>query len=728
MEERAATRGPCWFVGPMYAKGVEQSARFVQEGVWQYLYEEKYHEKYREAILSIRAGDRIALKIPGVRKQGLPFDNRGKDVAFMTIPAIGTVTENLGDGRNLKVAWQTLNPPREWYFHTHLRTVWRVMPSSWHAQNLIAFAFEGKAQDMDRFRNAPYWRDRFGDKEARFQWTRFYETFADKLLEFRNRRDELLDGIRAVAESNPDLPTSALTDHLPDGAIVPLADICPFTVMGLFNRRIKTEHRQTIAGELGAFLGVEEAIPEGFEGIPVLNNLKSWFFAVADSRKPDDIDILWEIFAQGLALAGTENESVRQSFVEAYDRALAVKGVKWNLGIGLYWIRPWTFPPLDGKTRAYIENKLHIPIGTHGPGKISSGSDYLKLLGDLNTRFEEENYPVHSPPELSLSAWLSKEEPAADPDGEESSPPDIPAEPVLPYYTVEDIMAEGCFLDQESLLDMLDRLRNKKNLILQGPPGTGKTWLAKRLAFALMEHRDESRLLAVQFHPNLSYEDFIRGWRPSGEGKLTLADGPFMEMVTAAAQDPQQVYVVVIEEINRGNPAQIFGEMLTLLEADKRTPDEALALSAKRTPDERVFIPDNLHLIGTMNIADRSLALVDLALRRRFAFVELEPVFGTPWRSWVAKTNGIDEAVLAIIEERLTDLNQSIAEDAGLGPQFRIGHSYVTPPAGGKIEDGWDWFRRIVETEIGPLLDEYWYDAPEKARDAKKRLLKEWSC
>ncbi len=241
-----------------------------------------------------------------------------------------------------------------------------------------------------------------------------------------------------------------------------------------------------------------------------------------------------------------------------------------------------------------------------------------------------------------------------------------------------------------------------------------------------MGQQDESRLLAVQFHPNLSYEDFIRGWRPSGDGKLVLADGPFMEMVRAAARDPhQQEYVVVIEEINRGNPAQIFGEMLTLLEADKRTPDAALSLSYKRVPEERVFVPDNLYVIGTMNIADRSLALVDLALRRRFAFVDLEPSFGPPWRDWVEKTNGINQEILRRIEERLLALNATIAAYAGLGPQFRIGHSYVTPALGGKIEDGWNWFHRIVATEIGPLLDEYWYDAPEKARSEKERLLAE---
>ena len=135
---------------------------------------------------------------------------------------------------------------------------------------------------------------------------------------------------------------------------------------------------------------------------------------------------------------------------------------------------------------------------------------------------------------------------------------------LVPPYTLDNISTEGCFVTPEKLKKILSRLRTKKNLILQGPPGTGKTWLARRLAFALIGKRDESKVRAVQFHPNLSYEDFIRGWRPAVDGKLTLIDGPFVEMINAASSEPNSVHVVLIEEINRGNPAQMFGEMLTL--------------------------------------------------------------------------------------------------------------------------------------------------------------------
>ncbi len=179
-----------------------------------------------------------------------------------------------------------------------------------------------------------------------------------------------------------------------------------------------------------------------------------------------------------------------------------------------------------------------------------------------------------------------------------------------------------------------------------------------------------------------------------------------MEMIKAALDDPDSRYVVVIEEVNRGNPAQILGEMLTLLEADKRTPNEALELSYRQFDDERVFIPKNLYVIGTMNVADRSLALVDLALRRRFAFIDLEPVLGEPWRNWLQSRYGFDTQTLDKVESRITELNEMISADTGLGPQYRVGHSYVTPTGDNGIKDPSAWFCQVVETEIGPLLDE----------------------
>jgi len=720
----------CWFVGATYGGTDDQTPRFLQEGIW----ENGYQDKYLDAVKSIQVGDRIAIKSSYTRKHDLPFENRGQTVSVMAIKAIGTVKENLGDGRTLKVDWKPFDPPREWYFYTNRSTVWRVLPGDWTTDALIGFTFEEKAQDINRFRNAPYWRERFGDSavdKRRFNWPRFYEAVADKLLTFRNRRDELIAGIHVIASKVDGL--SNLQDQFADGSSGPLKDICPFTAMGIFNRGITDANRKAIASELASLLGVSEPIPDSFEGIPVLNNQKSWFFGFDNKRQPDDIDTLWEAFAQAIAFAESDDAEARSAFVSAYDNATQRYGVGWNLTIGLYWIRPWNFPTLDSQSQRYISKKLNIQIGMNGPKGRCNATDYLAVLDTLEARFQEDAYPVHSFPELSLAAWLFKDSGtsahpnATDPDAQDDEADATPeaevtAAPIEPY-SVDDILTDGCFIAREKLEKILDRLRTKKNLILQGPPGTGKTWLAKRLAFALMGQRDDSKVRAVQFHPNLSYEDFIRGWRPVGDGKLTLVDGPFVEMMKAAAKDPTSRHVVVIEEINRGNPAQIFGEMLTLLEVDKRTPNEALELSYKRSDGERVFIPDNLYVIGTMNIADRSLALVDLALRRRFAFIDLEPTLGKPWHDWVQSQCGIDSEILVEIEKRLITLNNEISADAGLGPQFRVGHSYVTPPFGIPISDARKWFRQVVDTEIGPLLDEYWFDSLEKSQKARERLL-----
>lgn len=283
-------------------------------------------------------------------------------------------------------------------------------------------------------------------------------------------------------------------------------------------------------------------------------------------------------------------------------------------------------------------------------------------------------------------------------------------------YGIDAVVADGCFLLRNEIEAAIELLRRKKNLILQGPPGTGKTWLAKRLGYALLGVHDPERLTAVQFQPSLSYEDFVRGWRPDGAGGLQLADGVFLDAVTTARQDPTRPYVLVIEEINRGNPAQILGELLTLIEDSKRRPDEALRLTYPRTVDERVYVPDNLHIIGTMNLADRSLALVDLALRRRFAFVSLTPLLNDAWRKWMSDL-GCPTALLDSISTQINLLNAAIAGDRTLGEQFQIGHSFVTPlvKPGSSDKDWSEWYGEVARTEIAPLLREYWYDRQEEA-------------
>lgn len=727
-----------WFVGASYGGTDDQMPRFLAEGIW----ENGYDDKLLDVVRSMRPGERIAIKSSYTRKHGLPFDSRGRAVSVMGIKAVGTITENLNDGKRVKVDWAKVEPVREWYFYTHRATIWRVLPGEWMNDALIAFAFDGKPQDVDRFRNEPFWRERYGTtlpEKQRFEWTDFYEAVAEKLLAHADDRTPLIEGIHEIASRVPGL--TYLQDKFPDGTSGPLRDICPFTTMGTFNRSMTDANRKTIAGELAKLLGVTVPVPPSFEGIPVLNNQRSWFFAYADKRGAGDIDALWKVFVAASKMVDGDQLDTRDAFIRAYDEATQVWGVAWNLSTGLYWAHPWEFLTLDSQSRHYINKRLGLNVAISGQQGPCDGRAYLKLLDDLRSRFGEDGYPVHSFPDLSLASWMYKDPvdepvPAGDigtnagaeqeTEGEVREAFQVAA-PIVPY-SVEDILKDGCFLERAEIDRLLDRLRTKKNLILQGPPGTGKTWLAKRLAFALMGQKDDSKVRAVQFHPNLSYEDFVRGWRPTGEGKLSLADGVFMEAIKAASKDPSSKFVVVIEEINRGNPAQIFGELLTLLEAGKRTPNEALELcypdaDGKRRP---VHIPENLYVVGTMNIADRSLALVDLALRRRFAFVGLEPRLGQVWRDWVVKDCAVDPGLVADIERRIAELNDQIATDARLGKQFRIGHSYVTPAHRLEAGDTKKWFQQVVETEIGPLLDEYWFDAPDEAQKAIARLTQGW--
>ncbi len=290
-------------------------------------------------------------------------------------------------------------------------------------------------------------------------------------------------------------------------------------------------------------------------------------------------------------------------------------------------------------------------------------------------------------------------------------------------YSITNILQDGCFLSEQELNTILSRLKTKKNLILQGPPGTGKTWLAKRLAYAFMGSEDKTRLRSMQFHATLSYEDFVQGWRPVGEGKLDLCKGPFLELIEKAKEDFDNDYVMVIEEINRGNPAQIFGELLTLLEADKRHEGEALQLCHQKDGEcEAIHIPENLHVIGTMNIADRSLAIVDFALRRRFAFITLKPHFGEKWKAYM--TQG-DKASLPSdfankVAQKMETLNKHIADDTSLGEQYAIGHSYVTCDS--PIHKPQEWFLDIINTEIEPLLREYWFDNTKKVQELVSEL------
>ncbi|HKG53591.1 MAG TPA: AAA family ATPase [Anaerolineales bacterium] len=703
-----------------------------------------------------------------------------------------------------------------------------------------------------------------------FTWIPIYQELAHELLGWENRQEELISFLEELRSQG--FVITPLYDKDGDGARFLLKEIDPFTFLGVFNRRIGFEQRIAILSQIKQHFGLQGDLPEDFNGVPVLNNLRSWFFPNQTSRDANDIGRLWRVFK----LALSEQDPLEsKEFLKAFDEALHVKQTNVNLTMGLFWIRPDTFLNLDQNNREYLGIRL--------PADGLTAKFYAEMVRLL--REEEKPFP-----ELSLAAWGAENErmrrvsesqeaqyrawggvsywlvgaywdnrdPADqtdrfleegiwengyknryindvmamrvndriaikaastqrtglpfdarnktvsrmtikaigtivanrndartvevewDPDFKEKSwyfytnrntiwrlrmddsykfkeyaeqlrdfvwydkeqdyewfgkhlqqaseTDEILSEFIevgrQPYSTA-DLIASGVFLTEEELEHILERLQSKKAMILQGPPGVGKTFIVRKLAYALMKEIDNDRLEMVQFHQSYSYDDFVRGYRPvpGKAGSFVLQNGIFFEFCQKAIRDPDREYVFIIDEINRGNISQIFGELLMLIEPDKRGPEYALPL-AYRTEDEPPFyVPSNLYLIGLMNVADRSLAMVDYAMRRRFVFITLKPQYESElFSQWLLK-RGMDADLVQLIVERLSQLNLEIREDPLLGENYELGHSFFLPK--GDNFGGLDknWYRRVVRTEIVPLLKEYWFDNPRRAKDAEKKLL-----
>lgn len=294
----------------------------------------------------------------------------------------------------------------------------------------------------------------------------------------------------------------------------------------------------------------------------------------------------------------------------------------------------------------------------------------------------------------------------------ETSPDDVEQVPEYPEYSVDKFLSEA-YISKEDYITLTNLLKYKKNIILQGAPGVGKTFISKRLAYSLIGFKDKSKVTMVQFHQSYNYEDFIMGYRPSGDG-FELTNGVFYDFCKKARDDDENNYYFIIDEINRGNLSKIFGELFMLIENDKRGSKNKVQLLYN---DELFYIPENVYIIGMMNTADRSLALLDYALRRRFTFYNLKPAFDS--ENFTRYMNKLNNDKLDKIINLIKELNTEIADDEALGEGFVIGHSYFTNLKQENVEEKISY---VINYEIIPLLEEYWFDEGDKVDYWKNRL------
>ena len=685
---------------------------------------------------------------------------------------------------------------------------------------------------------------------------------ASALLPYKNNRSELIAKLKTIfADAGMNFPFKERGKEVYE-------DICPFTVFGSFNKGITNANRIALLEQFAKQFSIKAAVPTEFDGIPVVMNLSAWFFAYKENRGEHDIDNLWDLLEKAIAYSDEASTDNKNAFIAAYDTVTKQKMIKWNITMGLYWARPYTFINLDSTNRAFITDVDNMPhyfttIFSDINKGLPDGRNYLFMCEQAKNALNQKEYEYHSFPELSYYAWKSnqsgkteetttttvdsniketnywiyspgdnasmwdefyksgimgigwddvtdlkgfssKEEikdfmkKVYDPsysyknnahclwqfaneikvgdvifvkkgmhkiigkgivtsdyiydtsrstykhirkvDWQNKGEWEHPGQAVMktltnisaypdyvqkllalfaedtseevseqkeikyPLYSKDDFLNE-VYMDEDTYNTLTELLEAKYNVILQGAPGVGKTFAAKRLAYSIMGQKDTSRVAMVQFHQSYSYEDFIQGYRPSKDG-FELENGTFYKFCKEAEEDNERPYFFIIDEINRGNLSKILGELMMLIEKDKRGDKIKLLYS-----NEWFTVPQNVRIIGMMNTADRSLALMDYALRRRFAFFDFAPAFSSEgFKNYLAEKNSQKlESLITAVES----LNNTISSDESLGDGFRIGHSYFCTD--GEITD--EWLKSVVEYEVIPLIKEYWFDEPTKVRD-----------
>ena len=535
-------------------------------------------------------------------------------------------------------------------------------------------------------------------------WSEFYIEFANKLLDYKNNRLELINKIKSIFTD--------IKIKIPN--IINEENIDPFTIFGLFNKGLEDRRTKILKGIADTFK-INSKVPEAFYCVPVYRNFNSNFYNPLQNEK-GDIENLWNIFESAIKYADNKSNENREAFIKAYDLVKDIKGNKWKLTQGLCWIRPFNYVSLDPYDIEFIIRDNLIPTEyikyiKKSDNSIPNAEEYLLICDKLIEVIKSNNYKFENFFELSDFALYIV---CATRNTYKKEIKEVNEMNINENYNQSNKYDKKKFLQEVFITEkeynkLVNLIKDKQNIILQGSAGVGKTYAAKRLAYSIIGEVNKKRVKMIQFHQSYSYEDFIMGFRPSENEGFELKEGVFYRFCKEAEDDEDNEYFLIIDEINRGNISKIFGELFMLIENDKR--GEELELLYK---DELFSVPKNLYIIGLMNTADRSLAMLDYALRRRFAFYEMKPAFDS--EQFKNYKNKLNNNKFNNLIETVKELNKGISEELGEG--FCIGHSYFCNLQ--TVTD--DKLSQIIEYELIPLLKEYWFDDKDKVNDWDKKL------
>ena len=656
----------CWFVGAYNdSDDTHQDEEFIEQGIWQ----NGYTDKFLDTVNSVKVGDKIAIKTSYTKKKGLPFDNKGATISVMKIKVVGTVTANHMDGRTLEVDWDTSFKPKEWYFYTFRNTITLPKEDDWRTKALYDFLFNDATQNYDLF-------------SVKDQPMKIYEAIA-AILESTGRSmniDEIYDTI--VAENLYQFDAkdrerkgkvdTALKRHCLDVDISEKSNDILFYISSVDNG---TNYYSLITDKNNQENNLLPSSNSEFLKYfaPLIQAIKDLGGSATRKEAHEKVIELMDITEEELSVTYEKTGASRVlNQIDFARNDLAHEGFISSGTKGVW---------------ALTELGMNIDMTMELAGLI-----HMKWV-KINTA-KRKGEPI---PEIDLSKHYKKK--------------------IDRKYTKEDFLKD-VFLTESEYDKLHSLVLRKKNIILQGAPGVGKTFSAKRLAYSIIGEKNENRICMVQFHQNYSYEDFIMGYRPNDSGGFELQSGVFYNFCIRCKENPDKPYFFIIDEINRGNLSKIFGELLMLIETDKRGEKNSLNLVYER---KLFYIPENLHIIGMMNTADRSLAMIDYALRRRFSFYTMQPAFEN------SDKNGFSDYTAEIhcelyhsVIAKIRELNDTIRKDSTLGKGFEIGHSYFAPENKADIDD--EWVRGVVEYEIIPLIEEYWFDNDKMVDEWTKAL------